>query len=149
MLKRLEKPVGYTPRCNVWWGLRESRLGTIRPMFAKFGTSMTYSILIYEFNGHLANLLAIVHPCLEPNHRCPTWGPELTQPLAAMGRSPPPKCPGGVHRKPRPTSGTESRLKVGGNLTRKQTDEWSQEGQWRPPTRRHTIQLEETRVEPL
>jgi len=43
-------------------------------MFAKFGTSMTYSILIYDFNGHLANFLAIVHPWLEPIHGCPTWG---------------------------------------------------------------------------
>jgi hypothetical protein len=36
-------------------------------MFAKFGTSMTCSILIYEFNGYLANFVAFLHPWLEPN----------------------------------------------------------------------------------
>ena len=66
LLKRLEKPGGYTPSCDVLWGFSESCLGTIRPMFAKYGTSMTCSILIYEFNGYLANLVTILHPWLEP-----------------------------------------------------------------------------------
>jgi len=65
-------------------------------MFAKFGTSMTCSIRIYEFNGYLANFFAIVHPWLEPIHGYQAWGPELTQPLAVMGRSSPPPSAGGV-----------------------------------------------------
>ncbi len=35
---------------------------------------MTYFILIYDSNGHLANFLAIVHPWLEPKYGCPNWG---------------------------------------------------------------------------
>ena len=35
---------------------------------------MTCSILIYEFNGFLANLVAILHPWLEPIPGCPIWG---------------------------------------------------------------------------
>ncbi len=67
MLKRLEKPAGYTPRCDVWWCLRESCLGTIRPMFVKFGTSMTCSILIYEFTGYLLTSLLFFIRGLNPS----------------------------------------------------------------------------------